>query len=336
MERRQLTIRSTNPRISAFTNPLRWCVALFCLVALPTCSGGSRADLASAKQALVANEYEKAAVKGDAAAMDHLAAPYVSGRGVPKDFQRAMTWYQKAASKRDGTAMVEIAMLYYRGQGVPQDGAQAMQWLRKAADQTHSAYAMRKLGDAYSDGTLIKPDDQLALSWYTKAAWGGDAPAMVDLGWMYLDGKHISRDYLSARTWFQRAANKGAPDAALGLGIIYHYGAGVDPDDRLAFSFLQQAAFRGNVEAMRYLGSLYYADHNFTAALSWYRRAAEKGDGFAMENVYVIYQNGVGVPKDQSVAQKWLEKAAASGDEKASAVLEQEIQNSPEGTARSP
>ena len=172
-----------------------------------------------------------------------------------------------------------------------------MQWLRKAADQTHSAYAMRKLGDAYSDGTLIKPDDQLALLWYTKAAWGGDAPAMVDLGWMYLDGKHISRDYLSAEHGSKEPQTRALPDAALGLGIIYHYGAGVDPDDRLAFSFLQQAAFRGNVEAMRYLGSLYYADHNFTAALSWYRRAAEKGDGFAMENVYVIYQNGSGFPR---------------------------------------
>jgi len=52
-------------------------------------------------------------------------------------------------------------------------------------------------------------------------------------------------------------------------------------------------------------------------ARQWYEKAAAQGDAEAQLALGVLYQNGWGVPQDDTQAAKWYEKAAAQGDARA-------------------
>jgi uncharacterized protein len=48
-----------------------------------------------------------------------------------------------------------------------------------------------------------------------------------------------------------------------------------------------------------------------------YRKAADQGDAVAQANIGLLYQNGLGVPRDPGEARAWIQKAAAAGYEPA-------------------
>jgi len=49
-------------------------------------------------------------------------------------------------------------------------------------------------------------------------------------------------------------------------------------------------------------------------AVKWYTKAAEQGDAYGQSNLGACYFNGTGVAKDEKVAVKWYTKAADKGD----------------------
>jgi TPR repeat protein len=51
-----------------------------------------------------------------------------------------------------------------------------------------------------------------------------------------------------------------------------------------------------------------------SAALDWYRKAAEQGDPMAQYRLGVMYAKGWGVPQDDTAAVSWYRKAADQGD----------------------
>ena len=52
-------------------------------------------------------------------------------------------------------------------------------------------------------------------------------------------------------------------------------------------------------------------------ALRWFRLAAEHNMAAAQHNIAVLYEEGLGVPKDAAEAQRWYRLAAANGYKKA-------------------
>ena len=54
-----------------------------------------------------------------------------------------------------------------------------------------------------------------------------------------------------------------------------------------------------------------------TEAVTWYRKAAEQGDADAQFNLGRMYADGEGVPEDYVRAFAWFDLAAAQGTEKA-------------------
>ena len=61
------------------------------------------------------------------------------------------------------------------------------------------------------------------------------------------------------------------------------------------------------------LGRAYQKANNFTAALEQYRKAAAQNYALAQNNLGVMYENGLGVPKDIQQAIAWYRKAAEQG-----------------------
>ena len=81
------------------------------------------------------------------------------------------------------------------------------------------------------------------------------------------------------------------------------------------------AAEQGTAQAQYNLGLLYDngdgVPEDDTQAVRWYRLAAEQGNAGAQTNLGLLYDNGDGVPEDDVFAYMWYNLSAAQGNETA-------------------
>ena len=89
-------------------------------------------------------------------------------------------------------------------------------------------------------------------------------------------------DYEAALREWQPLAEQGDARVQFVLGTIYDFGRGGIPQD-------------------------------FKKAMSWYLRAAQQDHSSAQYNLAIMYQDGVGVPKDYVQAYMWFSIIAAGG-----------------------
>lgn len=95
-----------------------------------------------------------------------------------------------------------------------------------------------------------------------------------------------------------------------------------DEDDLLvAMESLKKASEAGHLKAMVLLGDLLDRAEQNAEAVQWYRNAAEQGDEEGMINLGLMYTQGEGVAKDDTLATTWVEKAAAKGSGRAMMIL---------------
>lgn len=114
-------------------------------------------------------------------------------------------------------------------------------------------------------------------------------------------------------------ANNGDVDAQYNLGVGYYYGGkGVSKDYSAAVTWFRKAADTGHPQSQCFLGLCYFKGNGVlkdnNEAFKWYRNAAEQGDAVAQSNVGACYSKGLGVAKDMTEAVKWCRKAADQGN----------------------
>src|SRR6185295_3858278 len=80
-----------------------------------------------------------------------------------------------------------------------------------------------------------------AITWYEKAARGGQPQAPINLGLMYLGDHGVPADLKHAAYWFAEAARLGNGWGFTNLGWLYQSGRGVDPDPGLAAELYAEA-----------------------------------------------------------------------------------------------
>jgi len=102
------------------------------------------------------------------------------------------------------------------------------------------------------------------------------------------------------------------------LGVCYLIGIGNYIQNKsIAFKLIKLAAEQGDVTAPNYLGVMYDEGEGVpkdeTEAVKWYRLAAEQGHATAQFNLGVMYDEGEGAPKDETEAVKWYRLAAEQG-----------------------
>ena len=111
-----------------------------------------------------------------------------------------------AAKAGDSEAQYDIAYRYEKGRGVEQDEEIALSWFRKAAEKGLDK-AQYKLGMFYLDGIGVDPNPAKAQTWLGKAAVQGYPPAQYQLGKFYAANDH--RDYERALNWLEKARTNG-------------------------------------------------------------------------------------------------------------------------------
>lgn len=148
----------------------------------------------------------------------------------------AMTVLQFAAGQGHIGAQWMIGRMYARGEGVAPDDVKAFDYFREVVNSAnvddmadspegrqnagYVSHALVQLGSYYREGipgSKVKPDPQLAISLYSRAAYNyGDPSAQFNLAMMYVEGNGVPKDPKRALQLFNNAAKKGhGPSRAL-------------------------------------------------------------------------------------------------------------------------
>ena len=119
----------------------------------------------------IGNAHIKGEVKAEGVTLNDLATLYQEGVGVPQDYVKAAFWYGKAIDAGDLLyAPSNLGDTYRKGgHGLPRD-------LHKALDAYmlgQDPYAHYRIGQAYEEGWLGRPELVKAFEWYAKAAQEG-------------------------------------------------------------------------------------------------------------------------------------------------------------------
>jgi TPR repeat protein len=101
------------------------------------------------------------------------------------------------------------------------------------------------------------------------------------------------------------------------LGVFYATGKGVAKDYTEAVKWYRKAADRGFANAEANLGSLYAngegVEKDTAQAVKWFRKAADQGDAVAQYDLGLAHETADGVRQDYTEAAQWYRKAAEQG-----------------------
>ena len=269
--------------------------------------------------------YTRAAQMGDAIAQNNLATMLRTGKPYRKDLKLALQWFQQAAAQGNARAQYNLATMYRRGEGVKKSPQDAIKWYTFAANQG-DMYAQSALGGMYRLGDGIDKDYLRSLDWYRRAAEQGHRGSQFALARMYDSGEVEGAGPSEAAIWYYHAAAQGHDKAQHRLGYMYEIGMGLPKDTKEALRWYTKAANdHGNTMSMLAMASMYdrgVIGKSATAAeqsLSWYKKAADLGDGNAQMELGRKYRDGIGVQRDKIESYKWYALA---------------VENLPEGELR--
>ena len=111
----------------------------------------------------------KRAQCGDAEAQCELGVCYLLGKGVERDYERAIKWFYAAAVQGVIAAQYNLGVIFELGLGVAKDEEGALKWFLKAAEQGTAA-AQYKLWDFYARRIGVVQNWEEAVKWLSLSA----------------------------------------------------------------------------------------------------------------------------------------------------------------------
>jgi TPR repeat protein len=144
-------------------------------------------------------------------ALKLVAAMYEKGEDLPQSDTDAAKWYRKAVDVGDSQAAVKLAAMFIDGRGVPRDYGQALTLCEGAAKQNY-APGQYCVGYIHLHGLGTQVDPKEAAKWYDLASKGGQTKATMDLAEMYWKGEGVDVNRPEAYYLFF-LARRAAPDA---------------------------------------------------------------------------------------------------------------------------
>lgn len=165
-------------------------------------------------------------------------------------------WLTRAstnANELTNAAPYELAKIHQNGflDIVIPDLKYAMELYVQSASLGHIKSAAI-LGKAYELGnSVIEPDSDLSIHYYTQAALGGDAESMLSLCAWYLVGNppNLPKDQYEAFQWALRAANLNLSKAQFAIGNFYEKGIGCEINLMRSKEWYLKASQNGDLKA---------------------------------------------------------------------------------------
>lgn len=300
--------------------------------------------------------HKKYANQGNELSEYELGLLYQNGLGINQDYNEALHWFKKAAGKGYTGALLNIAMLYKNGHGVQKDDQKALDWFIKAFHNgakdvshmigniyrdsnrdysnardwymkgvnVHESASMTCMGLLCDTYNTTDPDFTEAFSWYSQASDLDDPDAQYYIAWYYHKGLgDIKRDYRKASSWYEKAILNGSYKAYVGLGMLYHYGLlDTKPDYAMALKMYQICESHDKLcgSALNQIGLLYQdglgVPQSHPNSMEYFLKAASMHDAGAYNSIGEFHKQGHGTHKDPKEAEPWFVKSAYGENDK--------------------
>ncbi len=261
---------------------------------------------------------EKLFELGDKDAPFTLATIYLSGDGVEKDIDRAMSILRISSDNKNADASLALGLFYKRGEPVAQDFDLALHYLNLAVEYgREDAYLY--IADIYHDKTYSKRDLAKAYDLYIladKAGAEGAREKAEKLARLREDffgrALELERNGSFTKELYKNygvSAIMGYPLGALKLAECYALGRGVKKNRREAFRWYNVALERGVKEAHLPIGVCYSrglgVNFNYNQALYFLSLASSGGDARAEGELSRLLAR-----RDRGVSNKIYSKAS--------------------------
>ena len=276
----------------------------------------------AAKPALTRKEFALAlhdkAVAGDVNAGYYYGAARMTAFGVAGGPDREVEGFIGTAMKAaKPEAIRDYAILTFIGVGMKADRAAAFALAKKAADMGLPS-GMSLEAEFLQAGVVGKENLIDALDLFKKAAAAGDVVAMNNVGEILAE-----TDPAQAMTYFRRAAAGGDDRASLAYGMGLVRGNGVAKDEKAGVELVAASATLGNPDAQRLMGVFnlngsHGVAENETLGRLYMEAAAINGDSDAQIELGIMHLDGLdGVAKNHDVGMEWMMKASKQGNPRA-------------------
>lgn len=275
--------------------------------------------------------YRMAAEKGHVDAMTSLAFSYIDGEGVPQNKQEGLKWLQRAADMSHPVAMRYMGD-YYGDPELGNDCGKAMEWYVRAAGKGDTL-AVNSAGELCLEGKCGDVDMTKVIEWLRANCENEVGDACYFMARLYIGGKSVDQSYSKAMDFFIKDAElklkKGIArsNSMRNLFVLYNLEKlSLTRQQRLLDWITSVAVKTSDADIMAGLGYIYTnkesaTKRDYTTALEWSTKSAEKGNATGCYNVGYLYANGLGVKTDYKTAFDWMQKAANKGDKAAMSVL---------------
>lgn len=182
-------------------------------------------------------------------------------------------------------------------------------------------------------GVAGQVDDAKAKGLIEAAAAAGDPLARMWVARCLSRGRMgFARDEIRARAMsatligdVRRLATGGVLEAVFLMGTAHDEALGVAEDPAEALTWFRRAADRGHVLAQHNVGNAYAAGRGVAkdeaGAVEWWLKAARQGDTIPQLRLGEAYEHGRGVTPDLTEARRWYGDAAQRGNAAARAAL---------------
>jgi TPR repeat protein len=261
---------------------------------------------------------------GSAAGQYELASVLWAGVVGNRDDVEARRWLQAAAAQGYLPAQTRLGYFLGMGLGGPKDEAAGEMWLQRAAN-AGSAPAQSMLARI-----LILKDEpavqQQAIAMMKVAVQNDDMASAALLGTLCATGNMVEKSDSEGARLLRIAALQGEPGSMAMLATMVADGRATTPADEGPAVWMERAADLGDLQGiMNYGIYLLNGDHGVTAnpekGAQYIERAANKGAVRAQWMIGVLFDQGIGVPKNAALAARWLRMAAAQGEQQAISLL---------------
>lgn len=173
---------------------------------------------------------------------------------------------------------------------------------------------LMQLAECYCTGTGVEKDEAKALSLLRECC----LLDIADKEYKYAE-ELDNRSDAECIKWFESSYERGTEKALKNLIIIFRNNKYPGADKQKYVSYLKTAGESGDEVALlsyaiEQLNIPAISAEEKSNAVSTLTGLANKGNPDAMYEMYKIYQNGIGVERDEVAAKIWLEKCADMGN----------------------
>jgi len=270
-------------------------------------------EKANAKEAL--KWFRRSAEKGCIPAFRNAFNSVRNGvNGVEKDPKGALCWVETMVGKVDMRTYYHSIFLEY--EKLKNYEAAARWGERGVMDREPDSTV--DLGLAYLSGnTAVKMDEAKALELFKKAYEWGSCYGSYNVGRCYYYGWGAERNYMEAFRWFDKADHDGHPSAKWYLAYCYCLGRGTQKDPTKGVMLIRMLQRQNKNYPKELLGyCLLHGEgtaQNYDEAKRILEEAAQSGIAMAWKHLGDMYDQGLGVPENVSLAASCYQKAVDAG-----------------------